>query len=128
MSYFEDGDGAFVELLEYNRIKGMILTSEVSRKRVKYIKKIIKEGKEEVLRVINVDANQGYIDLSKKTVKVEEVEEFKEVFHKSKKVDQIMKNLACKTGKDLEYLYQKISWPLYKTHEHAFDAFKEAMR
>ena len=106
----------------------MILSSEISRKRVKYVKKIIKEGREEVLRVLRVDADQGYVDLSKKSVKVEEVEEFKEVYFKSKKVDAIMKNLACKTGKDLVDLYQNLCWPLYKNHEHALDAFKEALK
>ena len=126
MSYFDDG--AHVELLEYNRLKGMILSSEISRKRVKYVRKIVKEGREEVLRVLRVDADQGYVDLSKKSVKVEEVEEFKEVYFKSKKVDAIMKNLACKTGKDLEELYQNLCWPLYKKYEHAHDAFKEALR
>lgn len=126
MSYFDDG--AHVELLEYNRIKGMILSSEISRKRVKYVRKIVKEGREEVLRVLRVDADQGYVDLSKKTVKVEEVEEFKETYFKSKKVDAIMKNLACKTGKDLEELYKNLAWPLYKKYDHAHDAFKEALR
>ena len=125
MSYFDDG--AHVDLLEYNKQKGMILSSEVSRKRVKYVRKIIKEGREEVLRVLRVDSEQGYVDLSKKSVKVEEVEEFKEFYFKSKKVDAIMKNLACKTGKDLEELYQNLCWPLYKQYEHAHDAFKEAL-
>jgi len=106
----------------------MILSSEFSRKRVKYVKKIVKEGREEVLRVLRVDANQGYIDLSKKSVKVEEVEDFKEKYFKSKKVDTIMKNLAVKAGKDLEWLYQQIAWPLYKTQGHAHDAFKEALK
>lgn len=106
----------------------MILSSEITRKRVKYLKKIVKEGKEEVLRVLRVDSTQGYIDLSKKSVKVEEVEDFKEKYHKSKKVDTIMKNLAIKSGKELEWLYQNIAWPLYKSHGHAFEAFKECLK
>jgi translation initiation factor 2 subunit 1 len=126
MSYFDDG--AYVELLEYNRCKGMILSSEISRKRVKYVKKIVKEGREEVLRVLRVDATQGYIDLSKKSVKVEEVEDFKEKYFKSKKVDTVMKNLAIKSGKDLEWLYSHIAWPLDKIHGQAHDALKEALK
>lgn len=126
ISYFDDG--AYVELLEYNRIKGMILSSEISRKRVKYVKKIVKEGREEVLRVLRVDPDQGYVDLSKKTVKVEEVEEFKEFYFKSKKVNEIMRNLSVKTGRDLLELNEMLCWPLYKKYEHAHLAFKESLK
>lgn len=105
----------------------MLLSSEISRKRVKFVKKILKEGREEVLRVLNVDSEKGYMDLSKKAVKSEEVDEFKEKYIKSKKVETIIKNLAIKTAKNMEYLYQNIVWPLLKTCESAFDAFKEAI-
>lgn len=106
----------------------MILSSEMTRKRVKYVKKIVKEGREEVLRVIRVDTSQGYIDLSKKSVKSEEIEEFKETYSLSKIVHGIMKLLAFKTKQDLEKLYAQCCWPLYKTFGHAYDAFKEALK
>lgn len=106
----------------------MILSSEMSRGRVKYVKKIVKEGREEVLRVIRIDTAQGYIDLSKKNVKTEEVEEFKDMYVKSKAVHNIMKMLAHKTKQTLEKVYSEIAWPLYRSHSHAFDAFKEALK
>lgn len=106
----------------------MILSSEMSRKRVKYVKKLVKEGREEVLRVIRVDTQQGYIDLSKKSVQSEEIEEFKEKYYQSKKVHEIMKILACKVKVNLEKLYSQIAWPLYKIYGHAFFAFKEALK
>ena len=106
----------------------MILSSEITRKRVKYVKRLLKEGKEEVLRVLRVDHKQGYIDLSKKSVKGEEIEDFKEKFHHSKKVHEIMKNLAFKVKIDLEKLYIQIGWPLYRIFGHAYTAFKEALK
>lgn len=106
----------------------MILSSEMSRKRVKYVKKLVKEGREEVLRVIRVDTQQGYIDLSKKSVQSEEIEECKEKYFQSKKVHEIMKVLACKVKVELEKLYSQIAWPLYKIYGHAFYAFKEALK
>ena len=106
----------------------MILSSEMSRKRVKYVKKLVKEGREEVLRVIRVDPNQGYIDLSKKSVQSEEIEEFKERYYQSKKVHEIMKILAFKMKMDLEKLYIQFGWPLYKQYGHAYTGFKEAMK
>jgi translation initiation factor 2 subunit 1 len=106
----------------------LILSSEISRKRIQLVKKIVKEGREEVLRVIRVDTSQGYIDLSKKSVGGEEVEQFKEKYSKSKAVHTIMKLLAQKTKQPLEKLYTEIGWPLYKIYGHAYDALKEAMK
>ena len=117
-----------MELLEYNNIKGLILSSEMSRKRVKYVKKLVKEGREEVMRVLRVDPQQGYIDLSKKTVQSEEIEEFKERYYQSKKVHEIMKILAFKVKMNLEKLYFQFGWPLYKIFGHAYTAFKEALK
>ena len=79
-------DGAYVELLEYNNIKGMILNSEMSRKGVKQVKKIIRENKQEVLRVLRVDTNQGYIDMTRKQIKPEEIKEKESEFAKLKTV------------------------------------------
>jgi translation initiation factor 2 subunit 1 len=106
----------------------MILSSEMTRKRVKYVKKIVKEGREEVLRVLRLDTNQGYIDLSKKSVNSQEVEEFKEKYAKSKKVHEIMKILSFKAKIGLEDLYKEFCWPLYKIYGHAHNAFKEALK
>lgn len=80
-------DGAYVELLEYNNIKGMILNSEMSRKGVKQVKKIIRENKQEVLRVLRVDQNQGYIDLTRKQIKPDEIKEKELDFSKLKTVN-----------------------------------------
>ncbi len=106
----------------------MILSSEMSRKRVKYVKKLVKEGREEVLRVLRVDPQQGYIDLSKKSVQSDEIEDFKEMYYQSKKVHEIMKIFAFKVRADLEKLYTQIGWPLYKLYGHAYTAFKEALK
>ena len=121
-------DGAYVELLEYNRIKGMLLSSELSRKRVNYVKRLIKEGREEVLRVLRIDPQKGFFDLSKKSVKVEEIEEFKETYLKSKTVHGIMKLLSVKAKQPIEELYEMFCWPLYKKYGHAYIAFKNALK
>ena len=68
--------------MEYNNIKGMILNSEMSRKGVKQVKKLIRENKKEVLRVLRVDKNQGYIDLTRKQIKPEEIKEKELLFSK----------------------------------------------
>ena len=51
--------GAYVSLLEYNNIEGMILLSELSRRRIRSINKLLKVGKTEPVVVIRVDREKG---------------------------------------------------------------------
>ncbi|AED90877.1 putative translation initiation factor 2, alpha subunit, nucleic acid-binding protein [Arabidopsis thaliana] len=116
--------GAYVSLLEYNNIEGMILFSELSRRRIRSISSLIKVGRTEPVMVLRVDRERGYIDLSKRRVSDEDKEACEERYNKSKLVHSIMRHVAETVGVDLEELYVNIGWPLYKKHGHAFEAFK----
>ena len=50
--------GAYVHLLEYNNIEGMILLSELSRRRIRSIQKLIRVGRNEVVVVLRVDKDK----------------------------------------------------------------------
>lgn len=51
--------GAYVKLLEYDNIDGMILLSELSRRRIRSIQKLIRVGRNEVVVVLRVDKEKG---------------------------------------------------------------------
>jgi len=51
--------GAYVRLLEYNGIEGMILLSELSRRRIRSINKLVRVGRNECVVVIRVDKDKG---------------------------------------------------------------------
>ena len=51
--------GAYVKLLEYDNIGGMILLSELSRRRIRSIQKLIRVGRNEVVVVLRVDKEKG---------------------------------------------------------------------
>jgi len=119
--------GAYVALKEYNDIEGMILLSELSRRRIRSINKIIRVGRLEVVVVLRVDKEKGYIDLSKRRVSDEDIAKCEEKYNKSKAVHSIMRHVAETTHMDLEELYTKVAWPLYKKFGHAYDAFKLTM-
>lgn len=53
--------GAYVKLLEYDNIDGMILLSELSRRRIRSIQKLIRIGRNEVVVVLRVDKEKGEI-------------------------------------------------------------------
>ncbi|CAG8530483.1 15376_t:CDS:2 [Cetraspora pellucida] len=119
--------GAYVKLLEYDNIEGMILLSELSRRRIRSIQKLIRVGRNEVVVVLRVDKEKGYIDLSKRRVSPEDVAKAEEKFNKSKAVHSIMRHVAEKQNLVLENLYKQIGWPLYKKYGHAYEAFKLAI-
>lgn len=119
--------GAYVSLMEYNNIEGMVLLSELSRRRIRSVQRLIRVGKTEVVAVLRVDKDKGYIDLSKKRVSPEEAEKFEEKYNKSKTVHSILRHVAEKHDMELERLYEKVGWPLYRAFGHAFEAFKAAL-
>jgi translation initiation factor 2 subunit 1 len=61
-----------VYLLEYDMKEGMIPLNEYSKIMTKAIHRVMKVGKKEILRVLRVDKEKGYIDLSKKSVFAED--------------------------------------------------------
>jgi translation initiation factor 2 subunit 1 len=116
--------GAYVTLLEYNNIEGMILLSELSRRRIRSINKLIRVNRNEVVMVLRVDKEKGYIDLSKRRVSAEDVAKCEERYNKAKAVHRVMRHVADRRGRTLEELYEMVGWPLYKKYGHAYDAFK----
>lgn len=116
--------GAYVKLLEYDNIEGMVLLSELSRRRIRSIQKLIRVGKNEVAVVLRVDKEKGYIDLSKRRVSAEDIVKCDERYNKSKAVHSILRHCAEKFNLSLETLYQSIGWPLSRKYGHAYDAFK----
>ncbi|KAL1898719.1 hypothetical protein Cpir12675_001722 [Ceratocystis pirilliformis] len=116
--------GAYVKLLEYDNIDGMILLSELSRRRIRSIQKLIRVGRNEVVVVLRVDKEKGYIDLSKRRVSAEDIVKCEERYNKSKMVHSIMRHVAEKTNVPILELYEAIAWPLNRKYGHAIDAFK----
>ncbi|KAJ4289252.1 hypothetical protein N0V90_011594 [Kalmusia sp. IMI 367209] len=116
--------GAYVKLLEYDNIDGMILLSELSRRRIRSIQKLIRVGRNEVVVVLRVDKDKGYIDLSKRRVSPEDIIKCEERYNKSKMVHSIMRHVAEKTNTPIQELYENIGWPLNKKYGHSIDAFK----
>lgn len=127
--------GAYVHLLEYNNIEGMILLSELSRRRIRSINKLIRVGKTEPVVVIRVDKEKGYIDLSKRRVSAEDVEKCTERYAKAKAVNSILRHVAellhYESDDQLEELYQKTAWYFEEKYKKqkasAYDFFKQSV-
>lgn len=117
-------NGAYVQLLEYDNIEGLILSGEVTRKRVNHVNKLLKIGKRETMVVVRVDESKSYIDLSRKKVQEKDQKACEKFYKKSKIVHNILRQVAVKKEVTLLSLYKAFGWKLYKQYEHAYDAFR----
>eukprot|EP01016_Furgasonia_blochmanni_P027724 TRINITY_DN2918_c0_g3_i2.p1 TRINITY_DN2918_c0_g3~~TRINITY_DN2918_c0_g3_i2.p1 ORF type:complete len:422 (-),score=127.74 TRINITY_DN2918_c0_g3_i2:224-1489(-) len=121
-------NGAYVDLVEYNNIQGMITHNEMSKQvNIKSVHKAMKVGKTEVAIVLRVDSEKGYIDLSKKRVPADGIKECEERVARGKKVHSILRAVAEKLRIDVERLYEGVAWPLAKKLGSSFEAFRHAL-
>eukprot|EP00049_Salpingoeca_infusionum_P009870 m.167795 g.167795 ORF g.167795 m.167795 type:complete len:320 (+) comp14467_c0_seq7:2321-3280(+) len=122
--------GAYVKLLEYDNIPGMILLSELSRRRIRSINKLVRVGRNECVVVLRVDGDKGYIDLSKRRVQPEEVAECEDKYNQAKIINTILRNVADSCSYPLEELYEKTAWLLeeqYGGPGSSYKGFKKIM-
>ncbi|VUZ43387.1 unnamed protein product [Hymenolepis diminuta] len=127
--------GSYVNLPEYNNALGMILHSELSRRRIRSINKLVRVGRSDIVIVIRVDPDKGYIDLSKRQVPFDEIKVCYDRFAKAKAVNQIVRHVAEKLGytenSQFEDLCAKTVWYFdrkYAGQGGSHEAFKRAVQ
>lgn len=122
-----DNMGVLCSLLEYNNIEGFMQLSELSRKRLHSIGRLIKVSQQQVLQVVQVDTEKKYIDLSKRFLSVDDITQGNEKYFRSKTVYSISKYVAKVTNKPLNSILETYIYPLYNndSYDHPFEAFKQ---
>ena len=108
------------ELLEYG-CKGMMLHSEISKRKLRTIKRSIHVDSQEYLEVIEVDTEKGYIDLSKKYVTAKEQEETTERFAMARRYYNFFRYWSEETGMDL---VTNVLWKYYNPEKDG-NVYKE---
>ena len=116
---------AFCHLLEYAEKEAMINSSDVSRKRVRNLKRFLRPNEIHVMQVSEVDEDKNSVVLTKKYVKEEEREETMDWFAKSKSVQSIIQYISKKCEVIFEKLQEELVWPLYEEYDHAIEGFKK---
>jgi len=101
--------------------------SELSRRRIRSINKLIRVGKTEAVMVMRVDPDKGYIDLSKRRVAPEDIAACEDRYLRAKAVHSILRHVAANVGTPLLSLYETIGWPLYRKYGHAHEAFRRSV-
>ncbi|MBU4072434.1 MAG: S1 RNA-binding domain-containing protein, partial [Candidatus Thermoplasmatota archaeon] len=112
-----------VKLDEYDK-EGMIHISEVARRWVQDIKKVIKMGQTVVALVVNVSDDS--ISLSLKRVNKYEAEEKLKQFKREKKAEKLLKLVAKNLGLKYDEVYPTIGFKLKEKFEELFVGFQIA--
>lgn len=130
----------------------MILLSELTRLRMRSIHKLVRVGRREVAMVLRVDPTKRYVDLSRRRVLKEDLDEADERFARGRTVSQNIlfrlndktkrlkvnnilrqtaKGLGLTTNEEFEELYEKTAWfydDKFDQDGAAFDVFVRAAK
>ncbi len=117
----------FVDIDEYGR-GGMIHISEVSPGRIRNIRDFVKEGKKIVCKVLRINQEKGYIDLSLRRVNESEKRRKIDDIKKEQNAEKIIEIAAAKIGIKTEQLYNEISEKITKNYYSIHQFFEEAAK
>ena len=117
----------FVNIDEYGK-SGMIHISEVSPGRIRNIRDFVKEGKKIVCKVLRINEEKGYIDLSLRRVNESEKRRKIEYIKKEQNAEKIVEIAAGKIGIKTEQLYNEIFEKAIKKYASLHEFFEEAAK
>jgi len=117
----------FVDLDEYGK-GGMIHISEVAPGRIRNIRDFVKEGKKVVCKVLKINKEKGYIDLSLRRVNESEKRRKIDDIKREQNAEKIVEIAAGKIGIKTEQLYKEISDKISKNFTSLHSFFEEASK
>ena len=119
-------NSVFVNLDEFPGKSGMIHISEIAPGRIRNIRDYVVEGKKVVCKVLRIDIEKGYIDLSLRRVtegqKREKIDEIKQ----EQKAEKIVEHLSKELKKDLNDVYTQLSEKLLDTYPTLFNVIESS--
>ncbi|MEM5834314.1 MAG: translation initiation factor IF-2 subunit alpha [Candidatus Aenigmatarchaeota archaeon] len=119
---------AWCKLEEYPEAEGMIHVSEVSGKWVHDIREFVKVNKQYVAKVVKIDYQKKFVNLSLKRVSDEEKKEKMNSYRKEQRAEKILEQVAKEFGKTLEQAYQEVGFLLQEKFGSIYSAFEEARK
>ena len=119
-------NSVFVKLTEYDK-QGMIHISEISPGRIRNIRDYVKEGKIIVCKVLRVNQEKGYIDLSLRRVNENQRREKVNQIKQEQKAEKIIEFVAQQNNMNPKELYDKIARVVLKDYEFIHHFFEDVV-
>ena len=114
----------FVDIDEYGK-GGMIHISEVAPGRIRNIRDYVKENKKVVCKVLKINQEKGYIDISLRRVNEKEKKRKIEEIKREQLAEKIVEKAAAKLGTKTEQLYADIQKKISNSYVSIYE-FLEA--
>ena len=114
----------FAKLDEYGR-SGMIHISEISPGRIRNIRDYVKEGKKVVCKVLRVNEEKGYIDLSLRRVSERQKKQKVNELKQEQITEKIVEYVAKQRKVDPRSLYEQIKAKTASKYVSVFSAFED---
>lgn len=118
-------NSVFVDLLEYERLSGIIHISEVSPGRIRNLRDYVSVGRQIICKILRVDREKGHIDLSLRRVNSTTQREKSDEIKQEIKSEQLVKNLATKLKIKPEVLYKKVTSKVFEEYSHLHLCFRD---
>lgn len=117
---------AWCILEEYPNVDGMIHISEVAGKWVHDIRDFVKEGKRYVAKVVKIDYQKNFVNLSLKRVTKRDEKEKLNAFRREKRGEKMLEHAGKELGKNLDQTYEEVGFILQEKFGELFSVFEVA--
>jgi translation initiation factor 2 subunit 1 len=117
---------AWCKLVEYPEVEGMIHVTEVAGKWVHDIRDFVKINKQYVAKVIKIDYQKNFVNLSLKRVSKQDEKEKMNAFRKEERGEKLLEQAAKKVGKNLDQVYEEVGFLLQEKFGDLLTAFEVA--
>ncbi|MHA1754484.1 MAG: translation initiation factor IF-2 subunit alpha [Candidatus Odinarchaeia archaeon] len=104
--------GAYVNLDEYDGVKGFIHISEIASRWIKNIRNFVREDQKVVAKVLRSNKAKRQIDLSIRRVTEQQKKNKIQEWKRAKNSEELLKLAAEKIGETLEKAYKDVGWKL----------------
>jgi len=114
----------FVDIDEYGR-EGMVHISEVSPGRIRNLRDFVSEGRKIVCKVLNINKERGYIDLSLRRVNLIQRRKKSDDFKQEMKAEKLLEQVGKSMKLSLENMYKEVGYKILKNYPSLTECFKE---
>ncbi|MEM5853446.1 MAG: S1 RNA-binding domain-containing protein [Candidatus Aenigmatarchaeota archaeon] len=119
---------AWCKLVEYPEVEGMIHVTEVAGKWVHDIRDFVKVGKQYVAKVIKIDYQKNFVNLSLKRVSENDEKEKMNEFRKEQRAEKLLEMAANLLDKTLDQAYEEVGFSLQEKFGNLSSAFEVAKK
>ncbi|MEX2703868.1 MAG: translation initiation factor IF-2 subunit alpha [Candidatus Freyarchaeota archaeon] len=116
--------GAYVQLDEYDNKEGMIHISEIALSWVRNIRNFVREKQKVVAKVLRINPQKGFIDLSLRRVTEQQKRQKIQEWKRAQKAEKLLEMAAMKLGKTLDEAYEEVGWKLEDAYGSIYNGFE----